>query len=138
MQSLIATGTKVWLDGIDPDEIARNRSWGITGATSNPIIIADLIKTGRFDKDIARFLSKGMTDEDLAWAMTDPRFKQEIDSLGSEALYGDRAARVGELVMKLPFDATELYRSNADFRGLLEFVQKHAPAAPAVAKAASG
>ncbi len=24
----------------------------------------------------------------LAWAMTDPRYKREIDSLGSKALYG--------------------------------------------------
>jgi transaldolase len=70
MQSLIASGTKVWLDGIDPDDVARNRVWGATGATSNPIILADLIKTGRFDKDLARFLSKGLNDDDLAWAMT--------------------------------------------------------------------
>src|SRR5579871_424786 len=70
MQSLIASGTKVWLDGIHPEDVARNHSWGITGATSNPIIIADLIKTGRFDEEIARFLDKGMKDEDVAWAMT--------------------------------------------------------------------
>ena len=71
LQSLIATGTKVWSDGIDPDDIARGRSWGISGATSNPIIIADLIKTGHFDNDLTRFLSKGMNDEDVAWALTD-------------------------------------------------------------------
>ena len=71
LQSVIASGTKVWSDGIDPEDIARGRSWGITGATSNPIIIADLIETGHFDKDISRFLSKGLSDEDLAWAMTD-------------------------------------------------------------------
>ena len=53
MQSLIATGTKVWLDSIDPEQVARNRAWGVTGATSNPIIIADLIKTGRFDAPLA-------------------------------------------------------------------------------------
>jgi len=35
---LIATGTKLWLDSIDPDEVARNRAWGATGATSNPLI----------------------------------------------------------------------------------------------------
>jgi transaldolase len=71
IQSLIASGTKVWLDGIDPGDIARNRTWGITGATSNPIIIADLIKTGHFDKDVVRFLDQGMTDAEVAWAMTD-------------------------------------------------------------------
>jgi transaldolase len=71
LQSLVATGTKVWSDGIDPDEIALGRSWAISGATSNPIIIGDLIKTGRFDKDLTRFLSKGMSDEEVAWALTD-------------------------------------------------------------------
>jgi hypothetical protein len=27
----IATGTKVELDGLEPDEIEKNRAWGITG-----------------------------------------------------------------------------------------------------------
>ncbi len=70
----------------------------------------------------------------VAWAMTDPRFKREIDALDSKAFYLDRAARVGELVKKQPFDASELLRTNADFRGLLEFVQKHAPVAKVAAK----
>src|SRR6516225_6859328 len=71
LQSLIAAGTKVWLDSIDPDEIARNRAWGATGATSNPIIVSDLIKTGRFDDAIRRFLVEGMNDEQTAWKLTD-------------------------------------------------------------------
>jgi hypothetical protein len=52
LQSLVAAGTKLWLDSVDPDEIARNRAFGATGATSNPIIISDLIQTGRFDSDL--------------------------------------------------------------------------------------
>jgi transaldolase len=71
LQSLIASGTKVWLDSIDPDEVARNRAWGATGATSNPIIVADLIKTGRFDDAIRRFFAEGMNDEQTAWKLTD-------------------------------------------------------------------
>jgi transaldolase len=71
LQSLIATGTKVWLDSIDPEEVARNRAWGVTGATSNPIIVADLIKTGRFDQDLVRFLREGLDDEAIAWRLTD-------------------------------------------------------------------
>jgi hypothetical protein len=74
----------------------------------------------------------------VAWAMTDPRFRRELDALDSKALYNDRAALVGELAKKLPFDTTELYRSSPDFRGLLEFVQKHALATTTAAKAASG
>jgi len=71
LQSLIASGTKLWLDSIDPDEVARNRGWGASGATSNPIIVADLIKTGRFDREITRLLEEGKDDETVAWDLTD-------------------------------------------------------------------
>lgn len=71
LQSLIACGTKLWLDSVDPDEIARNRALGATGATSNPIIIADIVKTGRFDAEIQRLLKSGQDDESIAWALTD-------------------------------------------------------------------
>lgn len=71
LQSLVACGTKLWLDSVDPDEIARNRALGATGATSNPIIIADLIETGRFDADLQAFLKQGLDDEAIAWALTD-------------------------------------------------------------------
>src|SRR5437868_3240118 len=71
LESLIATGTKVWLDSVDPAEVDRNRSWGATGATSNPIIVADLIKTGQFDDQLADLFRRGREDEAIAWDMTD-------------------------------------------------------------------
>ena len=71
LQSLVATGTKLWLDSIDPVEVQTNRQYGATGATSNPIIIADLIKTGRFDDLIAQLMREGLNDHDLAWKLTD-------------------------------------------------------------------
>src|SRR5438045_264439 len=71
LKSLIATGTKVWLDSIDPDFVRKIRALGGTGATSNPIIISDLIKTGRFDEQLQSFLDRGMSDDDIAWAMDD-------------------------------------------------------------------
>src|SRR5262245_18591801 len=71
LESLVASGTKVWLDSIDPDEVDKNLAWGATGATSNPIIIADLIKTGRFDSAIADLLKQNLSDNDLAWTLTD-------------------------------------------------------------------
>ena len=71
LQSLVAAGTKLWLDSVDPDEIARNRAFGATGATSNPIIISDLLNTGRFDADIKTLAAAGHDDEAIAWAMTD-------------------------------------------------------------------
>jgi transaldolase len=91
LQSLIASGTKLWLDSINPDEVARNRQRGATGATSNPIIIADLIKTGRFDNDIALFMRDGLTDEQVAWAMTDWLVKQAQEAFlpSWEATRGD-------------------------------------------------
>jgi transaldolase len=71
LASLIACGTKLWLDSIDPDLVRKNRAAGATGATSNPVIIADLIKTGRFDHRIAALVADGHDDERLAWTLTD-------------------------------------------------------------------
>lgn len=71
LESIIAAGTKIWLDSIDPDLIVKNQKLGATGATSNPIIISDLIKTGRFDDQIAKLRDQGKSDEDIAWGLTD-------------------------------------------------------------------
>ncbi|MBN8625735.1 MAG: transaldolase, partial [Planctomycetes bacterium] len=71
LQSLVASGTKLWLDSIDPDLVASNRKLGATGATSNPIIIADLLKTGRFDDEIVAQIREGGDDIGIAWTMTD-------------------------------------------------------------------
>jgi transaldolase len=76
LQSLIASGTKLWLDSIDPDLVRSNRALGATGATSNPIIISDLIKTGRFDDQIADLAGKGNDDSQIAWTMTDRLVRQ--------------------------------------------------------------
>jgi transaldolase len=75
LQSLVTAGTKLWLDSVDPDEIARNRAFGATGATSNPIIISDLIETGRFDSDLQQLIKAGQSDEEIAWALTDKLVK---------------------------------------------------------------
>jgi len=72
LQSLIASGTKVWLDSVDPDLVRLSRERGLTGATSNPIIIADLVKSGRFDGKLETLLAKGSaSDDDAAWSFTD-------------------------------------------------------------------
>jgi transaldolase len=71
LRSLIGCGTKIWLDSIDPELVAKNRALGATGATSNPIIVADLIKTGRFDGDLDQLIEQKLTDEQIAWHMTD-------------------------------------------------------------------
>jgi transaldolase len=76
LQSLVACGTKLWLDTVDPDEVKRNRVWGATGATSNPLIVADLIKTGRFDDLIQQGIDAGFDDEALAWNLTDHLVRQ--------------------------------------------------------------
>jgi transaldolase len=75
LKSLIATGTKLWLDSIDPDLVRKNRALGATGATSNPIIITDLLKSGRFDDPMTAMFDKGLDDEAVAWAMTDSLVK---------------------------------------------------------------
>ncbi len=71
LQSLIATGTKLWLDSIDPELVASSRQSGATGATSNPIIVANLLKTGRFDREIRLRFEEGLDDLQVAWQVTD-------------------------------------------------------------------
>ena len=90
-QSLIALGTKVWLDSVDPAAVARNRAWGATGATSHPIIIGDLIETGQFDEHLTRFLREGLDDKALAWRLTDlvVRRAQEVFLPVWQATQGD-------------------------------------------------
>jgi transaldolase len=91
LQSLIAAGTKLWLDSVDPDEVKQNRAWGATGATSNPIIIADIVKTGRFDGLIAQLIKEKLDDEAIAWRLTDSlvRQAQEVFLPVWEATKGD-------------------------------------------------
>lgn len=71
LESLIGSGTKLWLDSVDPDLIASNRQWGASGATSNPIIIHDLIRTGRFDSQIESLIYEGQESASIGWALTD-------------------------------------------------------------------
>jgi transaldolase len=79
-QSLLATGTKLWLDSVDPELVRINRTWGATGATSNPVIVSDLIKTGRFDGELEALIDEGLDDEAIAWRLTDHlvRWAQEV------------------------------------------------------------
>ncbi len=71
IESLLASGTKLWLDSIDPDLVRSNYAAGATGATSNPIIVADLLASGRFDDVIGGFVRQGLDDDAIAWQTTD-------------------------------------------------------------------
>jgi transaldolase len=76
LQSLIDCGTKVWLDSVDPDEVLQNRAWGVTGATSNPVIIADLVRSGRFDYLLLEGGRVELSDEENAWYLVDRLVRQ--------------------------------------------------------------
>jgi transaldolase len=71
LRSLIDCGTKLWLDSIDPDLVQTNSKLGATGATSNPVIVSDLIKTGRFDSQMQKLIDDGLEDDAIAWQLTD-------------------------------------------------------------------
>jgi transaldolase len=91
LQSLIESGTKLWLDSIDPDFVRENFAKGATGATSNPIIVTDLIKSGRFDKELTDFAARGLNDEEIAWRLTDllVREAQQVFRPAYDAARGD-------------------------------------------------
>lgn len=73
LASLIRTGTKVWLDGVEPDDLRKNRAWGITGATSNPTIVSKIIARGggQFDGRISDLIAQGLDDHQIAWQLND-------------------------------------------------------------------
>lgn len=71
LRSLIDCGTKLWLDSVDPDLVRTNFELGATGATSNPVIITDLLKSGRFDARMEALIRDGSDDESIAWTLTD-------------------------------------------------------------------
>jgi transaldolase len=76
LKSLIESGTKVWLDSIDPPLVKKNRAAGASGATSNPIIVAEIIKQGHFDDKITELAKAGKPDEEIAWSLTDHLVKE--------------------------------------------------------------
>lgn len=76
LRSLIDSGTKLWLDSIDPDLVRKFHALGATGATSNPIIISDLIRTGRFDADLTDRIEHGLDDATICWQMADHLVQQ--------------------------------------------------------------
>ena len=71
LKSLIATGTKVWSDSVEPDVIKAAVTSGISGATSNPIIIADIIKADGLDERIGQLIDEGLGDAEIAWKLND-------------------------------------------------------------------
>lgn len=71
LESLVACGTKLWLDSVEPAAIDECRSYGATGATSNPLIIAGIIDSGGFDDLILRSIDQNLPDEEIAWKLTD-------------------------------------------------------------------
>ncbi|MCH7990195.1 MAG: transaldolase, partial [Planctomycetes bacterium] len=76
LETLVACGTKLWLDSVDPEFVQQSRDYGATGATSNPAIISDLIKTGRFDDPLRELIEQGLDDEAIAWQLTDRLVRQ--------------------------------------------------------------
>jgi transaldolase len=71
LASLIAAGTKVWLDGVEPDDIQKSYARGITGATSNPTIVSKIIGRGHFDERISQLIAEQLSDDQIAWALND-------------------------------------------------------------------
>jgi transaldolase len=89
LRSLIESGTKLWLDSIDPDLVVQAKAEGATGATSNPIIVADLLKSGRFDAALREWMDRGLSDLEVAWQMTDQLVRS------AQAVFSDVWTRTG-------------------------------------------
>src|SRR5688500_1635517 len=79
LKSLIECGTKWLLDSVEPEIVKKIRALGITGATSNPIIITDIIKAGGLDAQISELIDRGVDDSAIAWELTDQLVRQAQD-----------------------------------------------------------
>ena len=79
LQSLMASGTKLWLDSIDPELVVSHRALGVTGATSNPVIVSDLIRSGRFDGELEHLMQQGLDNGQVAWQLTDKLVRDAQD-----------------------------------------------------------
>ncbi len=87
---------------------------GTVGATSNPIIVAGLIETGRFDDQIRKLIDRGMADETIAWAVTDHLLQE-----AQNAFYGvwkSTGGNAGWVSFELDplIEDTELNMAHAD------------------------
>jgi transaldolase len=72
LASLVECGTKLWLDSVDPELIVENLEFGATGATSNPIIISELVKSGRYESQLRELISGASNSPQVnAWALND-------------------------------------------------------------------
>jgi transaldolase len=87
LASLIETGSKVWLDGVEPSAIEKHRAWGITGGTSNPAIISKIIGRGDFDHRMLNLIEDGLTDQQIAWELNDALVKSAQPSATNEFVY---------------------------------------------------
>ena len=71
LESLVATGTKLYLDSVHPDLVDQALEDGAVGATSNPAIIGGIIAEGGFDDAIRAGVDAGKDDGEIAWDLCD-------------------------------------------------------------------
>jgi transaldolase len=80
IQSLVEAGSKVWVDSVDPAAIQRHHPRGVSGATSNPVIISELIESGQFDETLSSMLNAGQDDHAIAWHLADQLVRNAQDT----------------------------------------------------------
>lgn len=71
LESIVKSGTKLWLDSIEPELIDSSIAYGATGATSNPIIIANILKNSKYHAKMKKLNEEGLSSEQIAWRLTD-------------------------------------------------------------------
>ena len=98
LESLVACGTKLWLDSVDPDLVRTNRALGATGATSNPIIISDLIKTGPLRRRPREAAARDKADDDeAAWQLDRSSRSRGAGSVSAGLEADERRRRLRQL-----------------------------------------
>ena len=76
LQSLVACGTKLWLDSVDPKEVAANRASARAAPRPTRSSSATSSRPAASTSRLTAFLKEGLDDEALAWRLTDMLVRQ--------------------------------------------------------------
>ncbi len=72
LASLVELGTILWLDSVDPDLVEASKAYGATGATSNPIIVSNIVSSGGYGDELTRLLADDrLSTNEATWLLTD-------------------------------------------------------------------
>ncbi|HUP58601.1 MAG TPA: transaldolase family protein, partial [Bdellovibrionota bacterium] len=136
-EKTIALGAEFWNDSCSPKELAEAVALGATGATSNPVIVGQVVKAdpGTWNPLIDSITRehRSATDEEIAWKLIDEIARHSAAIL--EPVYrstsGDRGYLSVQVNPKYYRDADRMFEHGRHLASLAPNIAIKAPTTPA-------